>query len=121
MVYTFNIKNLEKLYQHSKNSKKHYPLYAQGQEDTPGFWLVSDGGVYMMSNGAPRLLAGDPQRPERNEVVYALGGRPEEVGYTGGDDFAEFIPIEWYEYARDLGNKHLHVLVTAKQVKMLTE
>lgn len=65
---------------------------APGQDERPGLWLVSDEGVYIMSNGK---LA-DDQRPL---VVYAQECDPKtnpdyrhyKRQHFGGDDGVEFL------------------------------
>jgi hypothetical protein len=58
-----------------------------------GFWLVKDQGIYIMSNGIPRM-------PQGKNVVYAKGyGKDAEYQdiheAVGGDDFVQALPISW--------------------------
>ena len=69
----------------------------------PALLFVHDQGVYLMSNGEPRLLTEDGKS---NHVVYAEGCNPS-IGefddwyltskeLVGGDDFVEILPIPDY-------------------------
>ena len=69
----------------------------------PALLFVHDQGVYLMSNGEPRLLTKDGKS---NHVVYAEGCNPN-IGefddwygmsreLVGGDDFVEILPIHDY-------------------------
>jgi len=69
----------------------------------PALLFVHDQGVYLMSNGEPRLLTEDGNT---NRVIYAEGCDPN-VGefddwygmsreLVGGDDFVEILPIHDY-------------------------
>jgi hypothetical protein len=69
----------------------------------PALLFVHDQGVYLMSNGEPRLLTEDGKS---NHVVYAEGCNPN-IGefddwyltskeLVGGDDFVEILPIPDY-------------------------
>jgi hypothetical protein len=69
----------------------------------PALLFVHDQGVYLMSNGEPRLLTEDGAS---NRVIYAEGCNPN-IGefddwysmsreLVGGDDFVEIIPIPDY-------------------------
>ena len=66
----------------------------------PALLFVHDSGVYLMSNGEPRLLTEDGKS---NHVIYAEGCNPT-IGefddwynmsreLVGGDDFVEILPI----------------------------
>ncbi|RNH99667.1 DUF3085 domain-containing protein [Micromonospora aurantiaca] len=57
---------------------------------------VHDHGVYLMSNGLPRLT--DPDRPGANLTVHAHGWNPRLDGHRsdpdlGGDDFVEHLHL----------------------------
>lgn len=76
--------------------------YLGEKPEGPGLVLVHDQGVYLLSNGTPPQLVGEgPSRV----VAYAEGTNPNsdpdwwEVGrcLVGGDDFAQFLPIEPFE------------------------
>jgi hypothetical protein len=70
---------------------------------SPGFLLVHDQGVYMMSNGQPRDLVGNDDAVEAGNsyVAYAAHCNPHVVEnfwensreFVGGDDFVEFLPF----------------------------
>jgi hypothetical protein len=66
-----------------------------------GLILVSDHGVYLMSNGLPR----DVVNNERSRLSYAQGFNPDSLDFDewwhnkesmlGGDDMAMVIPVDW--------------------------
>ena len=66
-----------------------------GESDQPGFWLVGDQGVYIMSNG--KLADG-----QRSFVIYAEECDPKtnpdywhyKRQYFGGDDGIDFLDAE---------------------------
>lgn len=68
-----------------------------------GLHLVHDQGVYIMSNGSPRMIR--PDSDVSSVVCYADECDPEkdEDWYetarvmVGGDDFAEHLPIDWWD------------------------
>lgn len=67
--------------------------------------LVKDEGIYLMSNGSPRLLE---EGAKRSKVVYGLGFGPDAdydtlVAAVGGDDFA--IPLDAEEVRDMLGRE----------------
>ena len=78
-----------------------------GQNPQPGFWLVGDEGVYLMSNG--KAVEGDDQ-----PVVYANECNPKTMPFDtwwdyknagfGGDDGVEFIDRETVEAIIASGN-----------------
>lgn len=89
-----------------------------------GFWLVKDHGVYLMSNGSPRLTL---EEGKRGQVVYAKGCNPDkdpdwyEAAYTlGGDDFAIFIPLEWYDIAMSKGKRVLSFRMGKRSISLNT-
>ena len=77
-----------------------------GQIDTqrvpPALWIVKDDGIYIVSNGMPKMPGEDPAHPSRMFVVYARGFDPDTdpdvhgaaCAAAGGDDFAEPIEID---------------------------
>lgn len=93
MMFTFQIKDVLPLLDHTEAAKKHRPLYGGDDTAVPGLWLVHDAGVYLMSNGDPGLMK-DPSDPKSmHQVVYAMGFGPET--YLGGDDFGELLKADW--------------------------
>lgn len=64
MTFLFHRKDLIPLLLHAKKSLNHSGGYEEGPVG-PGLLLVSDFGVYLMSNGIPR--------GEGEQVVYADG------------------------------------------------
>jgi hypothetical protein len=105
MKLTFNRNEVEKLVTHTKNAEEHMPLYGMAETQRAGLWLVGDEGVYLMSNAKDHLRRdeSDP-KDKRSFVAYAKQCDPNKLEFDewwdnkrasfGGDDGAEFIPIE---------------------------
>lgn len=91
----------------------------------PSLWIVKDNGIYLMSNGLPRLMDPVKQRSPNGlhemevcQVVYARGFDPRtDPGVwersrdaVGGDDFGETLPADFVAKAFEAeGAKHLRV------------
>lgn len=120
---SFPLDNLGAIAAHSALAKKFTKPYEAGEfdEEFRGFYLVKDDGIYLMSNANVAQ-----QRPDGKGrlVVYADGFDPEidegvhdkAASAVGGDDFAEWIPFEWFERARDAHKTHLVLKVTPMQI-----
>ncbi|WP_353208444.1 DUF3085 domain-containing protein [Sphingorhabdus sp.] len=92
----------------------------------PALLFVHDQGVYLMSNGEPRLLTEDGKS---NHVVYAKGCDPS-IGefdnwygmsreLVGGDDFVEILPIsnDWVKECDLCETFEIHVTGNAISYK----
>ncbi|MDG4760358.1 DUF3085 domain-containing protein [Micromonospora sp. WMMD710] len=88
-----------RLAEHAVTASEHIPSLTETEFGVacPGAleW-VHDDGVYLMSNGLPRLT--EPERPGANLTVYALGWDPRLDGRRtdpdlGGDDFVEHLHL----------------------------
>ncbi|MDG4803636.1 DUF3085 domain-containing protein [Micromonospora sp. WMMD980] len=88
-----------RLAEHAVAAAEHVASYTEREDGVacPGAleW-VHDDGVYLMSNGLPRLA--DPQRPGSNLTVYAHGWNPRLDAHRsdpdlGGDDFVEHLHL----------------------------
>jgi hypothetical protein len=82
IILRFKTKDIRKLIEHCRKSKKHGAAYGQG--NGPALWLVHDEGIYLMSNGIPAM-------PRANRVVYAQWFGPER--HVPGDDYCESLPL----------------------------
>ena len=90
-----------------------------GEGDQPGFWLVGDQGVYIMSNGK---LA-DGQKPL---VVYSTECHPQgnpdwwdyKRRYFGRDDGVEFVDAGLLipSFDRNFGATHLGIQLSENQI-----
>ena len=90
-----------------------------GEGDQPGFWLVGDQGVYIMSNGK---LA-DGQKPL---VVYSTECHPQgnpdwwdyKRRYFGRDDGVEFVDAGLLipSFDRNFGATHLGIQLSENEV-----
>jgi hypothetical protein len=78
-----------------------------------GLHLVKDSGVYLMSNGTPRLLA--PGKKDSSQVVYAQGHSPADE-WIGGDDFCDFLSLDTFEDIIAKGGKMIVITVTERTV-----
>lgn len=90
-----------------------------------GLFLVKDRGIYLMSNGKPGLMREDGKG---HQVCYANGYDPEQdeewydlaCSAVGGDDFAEFIDIEWVKLTEQAGRPTLRIKVNTKSISLVT-
>ena len=91
-------------------------------------WLVKDQGIYLMSNGDPRLLLepGSTDPCARSRVAYAHGFNPgtnhdwfERLSVLDGDDFASALPAEWFAKAEETHTRSLFLNVTKKHITVL--
>lgn len=106
MHLTFPRARVDRLLAHTRAAKEHIALYDDPKTARPGLWLVGDDGVYLLSNGIPRL-GPDPAEgtPDlRSYVAYADQVNPKTMAFDlwwtakresfGGDDGAEFLDID---------------------------
>jgi hypothetical protein len=142
---SFSLKLLSPMAQHTEEAATHAPTLEQQFDKTlwkkgldlhedeifrsngdhidlakvpPGFWLVKDRGIYMMSNGRPRQLL--DAGATKSYVVYAKGYQPgvdedwfdRACDAVGGDDFVQFIPLEWFAAAKSAGKRVLTIRVS---------
>lgn len=99
----FDAKIVKQLREHAATAAEHKSLYDQPDTKKPGFWLVGDQGVYLMSNGSPHLPKEPGASDEKSLVAYAKECNPETMDFDdwweakqrsfGGDDGVEFIDI----------------------------
>ncbi|WP_428962243.1 DUF3085 domain-containing protein [Micromonospora fluostatini] len=122
----FDLTDTLRLAEHAVAAAEHAPSFTETEEQTtcPGAleW-VHDQGIYLMSNGLPRLT--DPKRPDRNLTVHAHGWNPDADGYRRhplvGDDFLEHLHltdqprplIGILRAAHTAGYRWLHLTVAA--------
>src|SRR5262245_60176401 len=83
----FPMEGVRRLAEATRSATTHEPTYSQRglQVVPPGFWLVKDQGVYLLSNGDRTA----------HEPVYAVGLGPRADydlvrAFAGGDDFCTF-------------------------------
>lgn len=96
-----DVESIRELYEHAKRCK-HFRKDFDGKE-VQALAFVHDDGLYLMSTGIPHLER--PDKPEASKVVYAEGCDPNRNEdfwdrsreLVGGDDFAEYIPIETFD------------------------
>lgn len=109
----FNVSELAPIVDHAASATKQRQTFYEAENDlTPakGLFLVKDQGVYIMSNGTN---PGDKSMSELGLIAYAKGCHPKvDEGWwetawdiCGGDDFCEFIALDWVQFAMDAGTK----------------
>ena len=150
---TFNVGEVRVLIAHAKTASSHNPSYedlfnpafhkggkvkmvndwpdADNLDSTKipvGLHLVKDQGVYLMSNGEPRLLK---PGSESSVVSYAAEANPETGDFNdwydaaasimGGDDCVISLPISMFEIAiKDKSDKDTFKLkVTTRTVSLV--
>lgn len=109
MLLHFNRAGVQRLIEHAKAATDHRATYAQKRPIKPGFWLVGDDGIYLLSNGLPGLANPKPDRPDHQFIVYAQECNPEMMAFEawwavkrhsfGGDDGVEYIALDGIEEA----------------------
>lgn len=105
-ICKFKTSEIQPLIEHALASTEFDMGYESEKAPVPALLFVHDQGVYLMSNGIPRLSNGNnPNQPDVNSrVAYAEGCDPH-VGefddwygmsreLVGGDDFAEVLVIQ---------------------------
>lgn len=144
MIFDFPInETFKRLVRHARESQEHEPTFAQAYDPSfhkggkirntrhgypdpknvdmrkipPALWIVKDHGVYLMSNGHPRMAIDDPQNPH---VLYAKGRNPSDPDwYVPGDDFVEALDLDWIEQQMDAEDiDTFRVEVTETKVRM---
>lgn len=121
---------LAQIITHSETAPKHTEPYG-GESKEAGLVLVKDDGIYLMSNGTPGLTRPETKPGETlNVVAYAAGFDPKEVDRdelwhrthdVSGDDFAEFLPLDFFTRARDRGAVKVTIELSASRVKLVAE
>lgn len=113
MLLHFPKRDVQKILEHSKNSKQHIAIYEEESTKRPGVLIVGDEGVYLMSNGEPGLLhdgaEGEPTKDLPAFVVYATECNPKTSPFEewrlvkeesfGGSDGVEFLETDFIEAA----------------------
>ncbi|MGK9452609.1 DUF3085 domain-containing protein [Acidithiobacillus caldus] len=145
MMLRFLPADIEVQVQHAQSCVQHEPTYTQSQRASfhkggkvkrdsygdpdlsnvdkaripPALWLVKDHGVYLMSNGLPRLLADPEHNPTQGLAAYALGFCPEKnpdwyarLGSLEGDDFCDLLPLEPFTKLLRSGKRYVTLNVT---------
>ncbi|MEU7171495.1 MULTISPECIES: DUF3085 domain-containing protein [Micromonospora] len=95
----FDLTETLRLAEHAVAAGEHVASLTETEDGIPcagALEWVHDDGVYLMSNGLPRLT--DPNRPGANLTVYAYGWNPRLDGHRsdldlGGDDFVEHLHL----------------------------
>jgi hypothetical protein len=125
----FPIAGVRKLMDHALASPSHMRFFGYPGRPRPSLALVKDDGIYLMSNGNPRLMASK----RRNFIVCADRFDPTKRDRTsvwddaraavGGDDFAEQIALnnQLIEALREGDCTALIVSFTKKTMSIETE
>ncbi|QOC94367.1 DUF3085 domain-containing protein [Micromonospora craniellae] len=124
----FDLTATLRLAEHAVAADQHVPSFTEREDQTScagALEWVHDDGVYLMSNGLPRLQ--DPDRPGANLTVHAHGWNPRVDGHRadrdlGGDDFVEHLHlteepaplIEELRAAHAAGFRWLDLVVSAE-------
>ena len=135
----FPAAEVRKLYEHARDAPRHGKAYGERGPGKPQLMIVKDDGIYLMSNGEPRLLANGtianldaplekdaPEAESHNYVVYALGYNPKVDGdvwnksraAAGGDDFGEHVEIDVFKACLEPDCESIYVEFTATQMKI---
>ena len=114
----FKDDGFQRMLTHMMNHDRKIP-YVQETTDEFGLWLVKDDGIYVMSPSAERDKDGDGVH-----VIYADGFHRDEEDIwdktyaVSGDDFAEFIPLDWEQVKRVKTLGELEIGISATQLEI---
>lgn len=108
IILRFEKSTTWRLVDHARNSPQSEKFY--GEDTGPALWLVGDTGVYLMSNGSPRInsdglvMEKGKEKGQRSLVVYADGCDPTVDEFERwwsihgaidkGSDFSIPVPID---------------------------
>jgi hypothetical protein len=115
---TFQAADVQRLIDVTKAAKEHRGRPYEDDTPEPGLWLVGDDGVYLMTN---RKLG----QGEKPEVVYAQecpsGDFHAKRQIFGGDDGAEFLPVEDCEkWVSRSGGPTVFIKLSPEQLELLS-
>jgi hypothetical protein len=114
----FKSKEFARMIDWMTEHKRKIPYVDETTEDY-GLWLVKDDGIYVMSPSAERDTDGDGVH-----VIYANGFHRDEEDIwdkthaVSGDDFAEFIPLDWEQVKRVKTLGELEIGISATQLEI---
>ena len=125
----FKTEDIRKLAEHSLKAEKRRLTFDQEKEGVAvprGLILAKDQGVYLLSNG---LNEGEKPPGELGLVVYAENCNPETDkdwydnarNICGGDDFAEFIDLDWFFYAQSENCEYMVIEITDNIIVLKTD
>lgn len=106
MILHFPREQVDALIAHTRAARRHKQLNDDKDTKQPGLWLVADTGVYLMSNGLPKLSGADG---ENDLVAYAKEVNPKTMAFDawwpaktasfGGDDGIEYLSLKEFDIA----------------------
>ena len=114
----FKSKEFARMIDWMTEHERKIPYVDETTEDY-GLWLVKDDGIYVMSPSAERDTDGDGVH-----VIYADGFHRDEEDIwdktyaVSGDDFAEFIPLDWEQVKRVKTLGELEIGISATQLEI---
>ena len=110
----FKSKTLAPMIEHMKTHKRRKP-YTEDHTAMYGLWLVKDHGIYVMA----------PTDERYDGIVYAQGYSPkvgddlwDKTHAVSGDDFAEFIPLDYEQMDRLKDGGALTIRLSETQVEI---
>lgn len=148
-TFRFDAVRVRELLKHSQGCRLHEPTLGQSYEKfgdrmmreqipqeekdalrkqiEPGLWLVKDDGLYLMSNGNPRM----PLEPQGSNVAYAEGFSDKDLQSegvyealrvaVGGDDFVEYLSFALFAGVEDPSVVTVVMTLTEKNVSVRLE
>jgi hypothetical protein len=124
---TFKNKDIVRCVEHACKASDHSRGFGDTSPPRPSLILVKDDGIYIMSNGKPNDIV-DWGDGDRSFVAYAKGYEADRAGVwdlcrnaVGGDDFAEYIPLDTALCTDILEGSDLIIKITSSSLSVLTE
>ena len=119
----FSIAALRPIIEHARAAKEYRIPY--GGKASPSLCFVKDSGIYLMSAGLPAQP--DPKHSGPSTkllVVYAKGYSDKAPDSwekcreaVGGDDFSEYLPLNWFTSALDEGATKITIIVSERGIR----
>ena len=135
MIISFPRTEVLNLCEHVLTCCNYLTLYQDPTTTAPGLWLIGDEGIYLASNGIPRLRAdGTTGAIDENHpayVVYANECNPAIHSFYewrhikrqswGGDDGIEFLSAQYISHWLEISGEILYLDITPEQYAICTD
>lgn len=132
MQLHFLKQDVQRLLEHTKNSKSHVPIYGDESTNQPGLLIVANEGIYLVSNGIPGLFKdgalglSTPDNPAF--VTYAIECNPNTLheeewrrvkNELFDSDDVEFLETDFIEAALLRPGKYIQLKINEEGIHAL--